>query len=490
MEDPEYSLDIELIKKKAISGVVTFTVRTFFIQIFTFFATFVLTILLAPSVFGIFFVVSALLNFFVYFSDVGLAAALIQKKEEPTRKDLVSTFTIQQIIVLFLVVVGLLFSSKIASFYNLDTSGLLLLRVLIISLIFSSLKTIPSILLERHLAFSKLVIPQIAENVVFYATAVILAYNKFQIESFTWAVLLRGVTGLVLIYVLSPWKPGLGINKESAKKLTSFGVPFQVNSILALFKDDMLTVFLGKILTFTQIGYIGWAQKWAFIPLRFFMDNVNKVTFPAYSRLQDHKVELAKAIEKSIFFVTFLVYPSVFGMIAIAPQVVGLVPNYGKWEPALPLLYLFAINALFSAVSTTFTNTLFAIGRPKIVLKLMAFWTAAIWLLTVPLVLKFGYIGVALASAIVAATSLVTVYFVKKEFPITITKNIFGPLFISLIMFFLVKAILITFPKSVLGILLAIVLGAGIYFVLSLAIFKRHLVEDATIIVKSTILKG
>ncbi len=490
MEDPEYSLDIELIKKKAISGVVTFTLRTFFIQAFAFFATFVLTILLAPSVFGIFFVVSAILNFFVYFSDIGLAAALIQKKEEPSRKDLISTFTIQQTIIFTLVAIGLLLSPKIASFYNLDTSGLLLLRVLIISLIFSSLKTVPSILLERHLAFSKLVIPQIAENVVFYATAVILAYYKFQIASFTWAVLLRGVTGLVLIYVLSPWKPGLGIDKESAKKLTSFGVPFQVNSILALFKDDMLTVFLGKILTFTQIGYIGWAQKWAFIPLRFFMDNVNKVTFPAYSRLQDHKAELAKAVEKSIFFVTFLVYPSVFGMIAIAPQVVSLVPNYGKWEPALPLLYLFAINALFSAVSTTFTNTLFAIGRPKIVLKFMAFWTAATWLLTVPLVLKFGYIGVAMASAIVAATSLATVYFVKKEFPITIAKNIFGPLFISLIMFFLVKAILITFPKSVLGMLLAIVLGAGIYFVLSLAIFKRHLVEDATIIVKSIILKG
>ncbi|KKR51412.1 MAG: Polysaccharide biosynthesis protein [Candidatus Curtissbacteria bacterium GW2011_GWA1_40_16] len=490
MEDPEYSLDIELIKKKAISGVVTFTLRTFFIQAFTFFATFILTILLAPSVFGIFFVVSALLNFFVYFSDVGLAAALIQKKEEPTRKDLVSTFTIQQVIIFTLVILGLVLSPKIASFYNLDSNGLLLLRVLIVSLIFSSLKTVPSILLERHLSFSKLVIPQIAENIVFYATAVILAYNKFQIASFTWAVFFRGITGLVLIYLLSPWKPGIGIDKESAKKLTSFGVPFQVNSILALFKDDMLTVFLGKILTFTQIGYIGWAQKWAFTPLRFFMDNVNKVTFPAYSRLQDHKAELAKAIEKSIFFVTFLVYPSVFGMVAIAPRIVSLVPNYGKWEPALPLLYLFAVNALFSAVSTTFTNTLFAIGRPKIVLKFMAFWTAATWLLTVPLVLRFGYVGVAMASAMVSVTSLATIYFVKKEIPVTIARNIFGPLVVSLIMFFVVKTLIITFPNNVFGMLLSVILGAGTYLVISLAIFRRHLVEDATIIAKSIILKG
>ena len=61
----DYLLDLELIKKRAISGVVTFTLRTFFIQIFTFFATFLLTILLEPSTFGIFFVVSAFINFFI-----------------------------------------------------------------------------------------------------------------------------------------------------------------------------------------------------------------------------------------------------------------------------------------------------------------------------------------------------------------------------------------------------------------------------------------
>src|SRR3989344_9570269 len=107
MADPDQELDLDLIKRKTVSGVVTFTLRTFFIQAFTFFATFVLTILLAPSIFGIFFLVSAILNFFVYFSDVGLAAALVQKKEKPTRADLVSTFTIQQLIVVTLVTAGL-----------------------------------------------------------------------------------------------------------------------------------------------------------------------------------------------------------------------------------------------------------------------------------------------------------------------------------------------------------------------------------------------
>ena len=51
---------------------------------------------------------------------------------------------------------------------------------------------------------------------------------------------------------------------------------------------------------------------------------------------------------------------------------------------------------------------------------MLVFWTSATWLLTYPLVLKYGYIGVGIASAIVASTSLLTVYFVKKEIPVTV----------------------------------------------------------------------
>jgi len=48
-------------------------------------ATFILTVLISPDIFGVFYVVSAVIRHFLgYFSDVGLAAALIQKKEELT----------------------------------------------------------------------------------------------------------------------------------------------------------------------------------------------------------------------------------------------------------------------------------------------------------------------------------------------------------------------------------------------------------------------
>lgn len=488
MADAEI-VNFELIKKRAISGVITFTLRTFFVRVFTIIATLILTVLLDPGVFGVFFIVSALINFFVYFSDIGLAGALIQKKEALAPEDLKTTFTIQQLIVITLVIFGLILSKPIADFYNLDQQGLLLLRVLIFSLLLSSLKTIPSILLERELSFTKLVIPQVAENIVFYSTAVALAFYNFGLASFTWAVLIRGLVGLILIYSLSPWKPTLGISKIHAKHLISFGVPFQLNSILGLAKDDLLTIFLGKIITFSQIGYIGWGQKWALEPLRFFMDSVNKVAFPVYSRLQDHKDRLGKAIEKSLFFVTYLVYPSVFGIVAIVPFVINIIPRYEKWEPALPVLYFFAINSIFSAISTTLTNALFATGKQKTVLKLMIFWTSATWILTFPLVATFGFNGVAIASAIVSVSSLITIYFVKKQIPISVGKNILGPLFISILMFIIVRAVGDKIAGNFLGLIFTILTGVIMYTITSFALFKKHLLEDASTIIRALIFK-
>ncbi len=490
MADLETELDIELIKRRSMSGIVTLTLRTFFIFIFSYIAWFILTIVLDESTYGIFFVVQSMLNILIYFSDIGLAAALVQKKGNLSKTDLSTTFTIQQVIILTIVFLGLAFSSKIANFYHLDYQGLTLFRILVFSLFLSSLKTIPSILLERDLKFTRFVIPQIAEQLVFFTTAVVLALLNFKIASFYWAVLLRGIVGLILIYILSPWKPSLSFNKESAKKLISFGIPFQVNSILALLKDDLLVLFLGKALPFSQVGYIGWSQKVSQLPLRFFLDNVNKVTFPAYSRLQNTKDHLAKAVEKSLFFITYLVFPAALGIAAIAPVFVEVIPKYSKWAPALPLLYLFSLNTAIAAISTTFTNVLFAIGRPQVVLRLMIFWVIITWGLTVPLISKFGYLGVGLASLFVSLTSLSTIYFVKREINVNIGKNIFGPLISSLFMFVSAVGLLRLFPHNFFGLIFVVILGAIIYFAVSFAILKNHLKEDFFVILKSLMNKS
>jgi O-antigen/teichoic acid export membrane protein len=478
MED----IDIALITKRSIRGIFALASRTFFLQIISFAGNFLLTIFLSPSSFGVFFVVSAAIAFLSYFSDIGLAAALIQKKEAITEKDLRTTFTIQQILVVTIVIIALLSANPIGAFYNLNRDGVLLFQALAISFFFSSLKTIPSILLERNLRFEKLVLPQIVETLFFNITAVTLAFKGFGISSFTYAVLARGLSGLIVIYLISPWKIKFGFYKECASKLLSFGIPFQLNSFLALVKDDLFLVYLGKALPIAQVGYIGFAQKWAFTPLRLIMDNVIRITFPSFSRLQGDKDILKKAIEKSIYAACFLIFPSIVGLVMLFPYFVSLIPKYLKWEPALLSLAFFSINAALSSVSTPLTNALNAIGKIKTTLYLMVFWTIATWVLTPLTIFIYGFNGVAIASALISCSVIIVVYLVKKHIKFDLMKTISFPILGSVIMGFAIYFISPILIKSIISLIFMILIGAVVYFFTILLFAKKQFAEDLKLI--------
>lgn len=411
----ETAIDTAEIKHRSIKGVAALISRTFIVQVISFISTFALTVFLDPAVYGVFFLVSAVVNFLAYFSDIGLAAAVIQKKEKPSDDDLATTFTIQQILVLSLLTLLFIATPFLRVNYGLSSAATYLLWSMGISLFLSSLKTIPTILLERELQFNKLIIPQIAETVVFNLVAVFFAWRGFSISAFTLAVLARGVTGLVLVYLLFPWKPILGIKKASLSHLLRFGLPFQANTFLAVLKDDGMTVILAKIVGADGLGFLGWASRWAALPLRIFMDNVTKVAFPAFARLQHDEKKLARAIELALKYLTLSTFPLLVGMAFLGGPLIYIIPRYTKWLPALIPLYFYLYNSAWATVSTTLTNTLNALGKIKVTFKLMIMWTALTWVLMPLLGLYTGYLGVAFAVGVIATSSLVTVIAVRRQ---------------------------------------------------------------------------
>lgn len=457
------TFDLADIKSKSVKGVVALTARTFTLQIIGFIATFFLTLLLTPSIFGVYYVVSAVISFLGYFSDIGLAAALVQKKEDLTPEDIQTTFTIQQLLVGTAVIIALLGSVRIGIFYGLNSSGVWLFRALVVSFFLSSLKTIPSILMERSLAFDRLIIPTIVETLGFYIVAVLLAFNGMGIASFSWAVLCRGVLGVIAVYIVEPWMPSFGISKDVAKRLLRFGVPFQMNSFLALVKDDLLTVFLGKALPFAEVGYLGWAKKWAEVPLRLIMDSVIRVTFPAFSRIQHDKKLLGKALEKTIYGLSLTIFPISVALLFLVRPLVFLIPKYVKWEPALVSFYFFVGAAAIAGLTTPLTNALNAIGKIKTTLFLMGMWTSLTWVLTVLFIRLFGYQGVAVSIFLITFTVGIVVREMQKVVPFSFMKNIGSALLASFVQAVWYAVILKIVPSSFIMLIAVGVLGVILY---------------------------
>lgn len=473
-----FEISIDTVKQRAVKGIVALTGRTFILSAISLLATGFLTVFLDPSEFGIFWIVSAIVNFFAYFSDIGLAASLIQKKEKPEERDLKTTFTIQQILVL-LILIGIFFGTPVFErVYNLSLEGKYLLYSLGISLFFSSLKTIPSVLLERELEFSKLVIPQIVETLIYSLVAVFLAWKGFGLRSFTYAVVIRGFVGLVLIYILKPWLPGFAFSKKSLKKLLSYGLPYQANTLLAVLKDDAMTAFLGTILGSVGMGYLGWAQRWGYAPLRFFMDHVVKVTFPAFARMQDEKEHLIHSLNRSIFFICFLVFPTLIGLLVIAPVLVKIIPRYEKWLPALLPLSLIGVNTFFAAVTTQLTNFLNSIGKIKITFKLMIMWTILTWVLVPFLALKYSVNGAAFGYSIVGLSSIIAIFIARKYVKFSLLDSAFKPalsaIFMGMVIFF-VRGIL---PYNFKSVVFMVILGIITYSFLSFILIGPSIITD------------
>lgn len=467
-------MDTPVLTKKLVRGFLSLSFRRATLLAINFLTiNIVLARILPVSDIGIFNIANSVLAFFAYFSDIGLAAALIQKKEAITKEDLSSTFTIQEILAFGIFVIIFLLAPFISSFYHLDITAMWLIRVLGFEFFLSSLKVIPSVLLERELKFGPLVFVEVVETFVFNLMLIALSFQKLGVSAFTFSVLARGIIGVATMYIISPWRIRIGIHKFNVKSLLNYGLPFQINSLLALLKDQLVPLIIARMVGTVGVGYITWAQGLAFMPLEV-MNIMTRITFPAFSRIQDNQGELQDLMEKSMFFLALFFYPMLFGLLAIAPSLVSYVVS-SKWQPALPLIYLFSLNAFWATLSTPSTNFLNAIGKIGITLKLMVMWTILEWALSPLLTIFYGYYGVGIATAIISFTSIIPIFIVKRHINFRVVPTIWQPLFSSVIMAVLIFFVSSAFIKNF-GSLLLVVLVGAIFYLGLMALFSRDLI--------------
>ncbi len=471
-------VDLTTVKARTLSGIVTLISRSFILQIVATGGFLLLSIFLGRPEIGLFIAVNDLVSILGYFSDIGLAASLIQKKEKVSVIDLRTTFSIQQLIVLVSLGLMLILSPVLMNYYHIADNGKWLFYSLLTAFFLASLKTIPSVILERQVHFEVLAAVEVVETIVFYVVAVTLAWRGAGVMSYAWAVILRGVIGTGLIYYLAPWPIGIAWSKSSLKSLLSFGLPYQLNSLMAVVKDRFMNIALWRIVGPDGVGIIGWAQTWSQKPLRFIMDNVTRVTFPSYSRLQDNPDELKRAIEKTLFFITAATFPILAGVAILAFKIVHLIPRYGKWEIALVPLTLFCINSALASISTPLTNTLNAIGKVKTNTYLMIMWTTLTWILTPYMAIRYGFVGVAYATAIISLTSFIPVYIVRQLTKFSIVDSVGGPAIATLIMsVFSILFARIT-PTAVWAVIINIIGSAGLFALSLYLISGQKLITD------------
>jgi O-antigen/teichoic acid export membrane protein len=341
---------------------------------------------------------------------VGIGAALIQKKGELTREELSSTFWLQQLLVWLVVCVVVVVAPLALRFYpSLPEYGVWLIRAMAASFALASLKTIPAILMERKLDFRRIALVDIAETVVFYVAAILLAVAGWGVWSFIIAALLRSLAGVVLIYALSDWFPSFNFTSAAVRELVRFGLPYQGNSILVFLKDAVTPLFIGMYCGAAGVGFINWAKTFAFTPL-ILSEAFGRVAFPAFSRIQGDRELLGRAIERSIRSTTLIMFPVTSLMLALGPEIIRVLFT-DKWLPGLWAYYFYCTLPLAVGVVLPMYSAILALGKSGIILKMTGALLLLEWGLGVPLVLAFGFNGIAFSQPVIA----IIFYFVYRR---------------------------------------------------------------------------
>ncbi|MDP2672833.1 MAG: polysaccharide biosynthesis C-terminal domain-containing protein, partial [Nanoarchaeota archaeon] len=212
------------------------------------------------------------------------------------------------------------------------------------------------------------------------------------------------------------------------------------------------------------------------------MDNVIRITFPSFSRLAHDKDNLSKGVEKALFASCFLIFPVSMALIILFPYLVTVFPKYTKWEPALISLSLLAINAAFSSISTPLTNALNAIGKIKITLYLMVFWTVLTWGLTPLFIFLFGFNGFAMASALISLSVVLVVYIVKKYIPFDVINVVRYPFLSSAVMGIVLYILSPLIIKNFAMLILVIGVGLITYLATMFLFSKEQMISDINLV--------
>ncbi len=407
-----------MIAEKMLKGVVALITRQVFVQGLTIAGGVLLARILSPIDFGVYAIITFVMNFLKAFSDAGLGASLIRHPTEPSVEEYRAVFTVQQMIVALIVLLFWITAPLITHAYHLPNRDAWLFRLVALSLLATSFQVIPSIRLERHLAFDKLAIMEVAQAITYNVLAVGLAWRGVGAMSFAIALLARSFVGAVLAGVISPWPIGWRWDWASVREHLRYGLPYQGANLVYPLKDSIMPVFIGLLLGAGQVGYLEWAGMIAAYPVMGLMV-FYRLYLPAFSRMQAHREQLGRFVEQTLRATNGLVAPFAVLTLALIHPLTRIV--FGEqWLAALPLFYpLWAAN-LFIASATPLMGLLNALGNSRIVFGFALLWMFGTWALGVPLILLYGTLGFALANVGVQLTNILLYRIAQRHVPFRI----------------------------------------------------------------------
>ena len=339
----------------------------FLAQIVSFVVSIVLARMLMPEDYGVISLILVFITFADVFVTSGFSTSLIQKKDAD-EIDFSTIFFCSFAVSIVIYVILFFTAPLIADFYS--TPILVpILRVFSLRIPISSYNSIQHAYVSRNMLFKKFFFSTLFGTLLSGVLGVVAAYNGLG----AWALIIQYMTNtivdtIVLRFTIQ-WRIKFKFSLKSASDLMKYGWKILAADLSGTFFEQLRSLIIGKIYLSSDLAYYNRGKSFSSL----IMDNIStammSVLFPELSNKVDDIRQLKNTLRGVISIMSYVIFPLIGGLVVVAhPLTVVLLTD--KWVMSVPYLQLLAIAAGISLIGNISLQSIKAIGRSDVVLKL------------------------------------------------------------------------------------------------------------------------
>ncbi len=387
---------------------VSLSLRSIGIHFFQAASVFFLARFLVPEDYGVFAVLNGWIGTLVFLTDIGMGGALTHAKREPSKKELESYIGMRLLLAIFWYCLLWALAPSIIGYYKLDPVAVRAVRVLACILPLSVISSVPRLLFQRNLNFTKTAQVDLLSSAALYFCQILFAYLGYSYWCFILAALIRATTDIAVSYAFARSFHLPKLHWHELKTSLAFGIPFQLQSIIPVSRAIVIPLILVIYLGMEEIGLIFWVVGLVSMP-RIIAINYNQIIFPSVSRLRGDVKNTERLISRGTELMALIMSYS-FGLGAACGTSLVTVLFPDRWASS-KLVIPYAALAIGLSTYQFFTSSMLnAVGQPirKVWLEVLSLplELGGVALLVPYLGIRGYFVALSLANAAVLGLSL------------------------------------------------------------------------------------
>lgn len=308
-------------------------------------ALLILARLLSPQEFGLFAAAMLIAGFSAIFSELGVAAAIVQRPIlEP--RHIRSGFTLAIAMSLVVGPAAFFSADAIAAFFQIPALADVV-RVMSIGFPLQGVSTVAASLAQRRFRFSWLAsVDAGAFAFGFLVVAPALTLLDFGVYSLVGAYLTQQVVRTLVLLLGSPHERTPMFERRAVGELLFFGTGFSLAKVANYLATQADNLVVGRWLGPTALGHYAYAYQLMASPAILFGQILDRVLFPTMASVQHEPERLIRAYRGGAFACSTVILPASAVIAILAPEIVLLLLGPVWADVAVPLRIL-ACGMLF-----------------------------------------------------------------------------------------------------------------------------------------------